>query len=229
MNLSTVRPTDACSRRTSVPRRRSQPARVPEPHDVGDEKAHEQSERGVRVPAEIPAPEVEKNRQVDKTLAVGDGVLRERGDHVSPPGVHAPNDEGQVHDPECSQDGESEAQHNTRRAGVAELLRIRARQIPSTRNKAMSQTICSTAHAESEADSPGQVTSGQSTRATDLGPVPVDSYFEQYAQELAEDIGAVQKEATWPNQYIDWEAAADALKQDYMRVTYGETEYWIRT
>jgi antirestriction protein len=56
----------------------------------------------------------------------------------------------------------------------------------------------------------------------------LDSYFEQYAQDLAEDIGAVQKDATWPNQYIDWEAAADALKQDYMRVTYGETEYWIR-
>lgn len=55
-----------------------------------------------------------------------------------------------------------------------------------------------------------------------------DSYFEQYAQELAEDIGAVQKDATWPNQYIDWEAAADALKQDYMSVAYGETEYWIR-
>ncbi len=55
-----------------------------------------------------------------------------------------------------------------------------------------------------------------------------DSYFEQYAQELAEDIGAVQKDATWPNMYIDWTAASEALQQDYMRVTYGETEYWIR-
>lgn len=55
-----------------------------------------------------------------------------------------------------------------------------------------------------------------------------DSYFEEYARDLAEDIGAIQKDATWPNQYIDWDAASDALKQDYMSVTYGETEYWIR-
>lgn len=55
-----------------------------------------------------------------------------------------------------------------------------------------------------------------------------DGYFEEYAQELAEDIGAIQKGATWPNDCIDWEEAASRLKQDYYSVTYGETEYWIR-
>jgi antirestriction protein len=56
-----------------------------------------------------------------------------------------------------------------------------------------------------------------------------DHYFKEYAQELAEDIGAVQRDAMWPNQYIDWDAAADALKQDYSSVEYGSTTYWIRS
>ena len=55
-----------------------------------------------------------------------------------------------------------------------------------------------------------------------------DSYFEQYAQELAEDIGAINRDATWPNNHIDWEAAADALKADYTSVDYDGVEYWIR-
>lgn len=56
-----------------------------------------------------------------------------------------------------------------------------------------------------------------------------DSYFQEYAEALAEDIGAVQKDASWPNNHIDWEAAADSLKQDYTSVQYGETEYWVRS
>lgn len=55
-----------------------------------------------------------------------------------------------------------------------------------------------------------------------------DSHFEDYARELAEDIGAIKSNAGWPACHIDWPAAADALKQDYMSVTYGSTEYWIR-
>lgn len=55
-----------------------------------------------------------------------------------------------------------------------------------------------------------------------------DSYFEQYAQELAEDIGAINRDATWPACHIDWEAAANALKQDYTAVEYGSTTYWVR-
>ena len=55
-----------------------------------------------------------------------------------------------------------------------------------------------------------------------------DSYFEEYAQELAEDIGAIAKDASWPASYIDWKAAAEALQQDYMSVEYGDTTYRIR-
>ena len=55
-----------------------------------------------------------------------------------------------------------------------------------------------------------------------------DSYFEDYARELADDIGAINKEAAWPCCHIDWEAAANALKQDYMEVDFNGVSYQIR-
>jgi hypothetical protein len=55
-----------------------------------------------------------------------------------------------------------------------------------------------------------------------------DSYFEDYAQELAEDIGAINSEATWPNNCIDWEKAARELKIDYTAVDFDGETYWIR-
>lgn len=55
-----------------------------------------------------------------------------------------------------------------------------------------------------------------------------DHYFETYARDLAEDIGAVGKDLPWPACHIDWDAACDALKQDYMSVEYGSTTYWMR-
>jgi hypothetical protein len=56
-----------------------------------------------------------------------------------------------------------------------------------------------------------------------------DSYFTEYAQELAEDIGAINKDAGWPNSYIDWDAAADALKMDYSSAEFDGVTYWIRS
>lgn len=38
---------------------------------------------------------------------------------------------------------------------------------------------------------------------------------EDYAQQFAEDIGAVDPDASWPNSYIDWERAARDLFLDY--------------
>lgn len=55
-----------------------------------------------------------------------------------------------------------------------------------------------------------------------------DSYFETYAQELAEDIGAINKDAQWPNSCIDWEQAARELQMDYTCVSFDGVEYWIR-
>ena len=53
-------------------------------------------------------------------------------------------------------------------------------------------------------------------------------YFEDYARELAEDIGAIDRDAQWPNNHIDWEAAARELEQDYSVVTIGEIDYLFR-
>ncbi len=55
-----------------------------------------------------------------------------------------------------------------------------------------------------------------------------DSYFETYAQELAEDIGAVDRNASWPNTCIDWEQAARELQMDYTSVDFDGVTYWIR-
>lgn len=55
-----------------------------------------------------------------------------------------------------------------------------------------------------------------------------DSYFTEYAQELASDIGAIDKDSSWPNTFIDWEAAADALKQDYTSIEWKGETYWVR-
>lgn len=56
-----------------------------------------------------------------------------------------------------------------------------------------------------------------------------DSYFEEYARQFAEDIGALQGADSWPGNCIDWGRAAEKLQQDYNSVTYGTTDYWQRS
>lgn len=55
-----------------------------------------------------------------------------------------------------------------------------------------------------------------------------DHYFITYAQELAEDIGAIDRDAKWPNNRIDWEAAADDLRENYMTARLAGEDYLIR-
>lgn len=55
-----------------------------------------------------------------------------------------------------------------------------------------------------------------------------DSYFEEYAQQLADDIGAIPRDASWPMTCIDWEQAARELQQDYTSVDFDGVTYWIR-
>lgn len=42
-----------------------------------------------------------------------------------------------------------------------------------------------------------------------------ESDFEEYAQELADDLGVLDTDNTWPLYCIDWEYAARELKHDY--------------
>lgn len=57
-----------------------------------------------------------------------------------------------------------------------------------------------------------------------------DSYFADYARDLAEDLhGGKIRDAEWPMSHIDWEAAADALQQDYTCVSFDGVDYWVRS
>jgi len=56
-----------------------------------------------------------------------------------------------------------------------------------------------------------------------------ESYFEEYAQQLAEDITSYDsRNETWPFTYIDWTAAAEALQQDYTEVELLGYTFWAR-
>ena len=57
--------------------------------------------------------------------------------------------------------------------------------------------------------------------------IPVDD-FTDYARELAEDIGAIDRDAKWPGYCIDWEQAARELKMDYTSVRVNGTTYYFR-
>jgi hypothetical protein len=54
-----------------------------------------------------------------------------------------------------------------------------------------------------------------------------DSYFETYARQQADDLYDI-RDASWPFCCIDWEKAADELKQDYTSVTFDGVDYWVR-
>ena len=58
--------------------------------------------------------------------------------------------------------------------------------------------------------------------------VIADSYFTTYAQELAEDVGALENATSWPAYCIDWEWAARELRMDYTAVSYNGATYWVR-
>ena len=55
-----------------------------------------------------------------------------------------------------------------------------------------------------------------------------ESYFRDYAEELAEEIGAMPKDLKWPCNHIDWDAACDELKHDYLEVDFDGVTYFIR-
>jgi antirestriction protein len=54
------------------------------------------------------------------------------------------------------------------------------------------------------------------------------SVAKAYAQDFAEDIGAIDRNAGWPLGCIDWEAAADELKSDYSSIEFDGVTYWVR-
>lgn len=55
-----------------------------------------------------------------------------------------------------------------------------------------------------------------------------DSYFRDYAEELAVDCGMVNSQASWPNNCIDWDQAARELKYDYTSISVDGVTYYFR-
>ena len=55
-----------------------------------------------------------------------------------------------------------------------------------------------------------------------------DDYFEEYAQELAEDIGAISRNCDWPANCIDWEQAVRELQMDYTEIDFDGGTYLMR-
>lgn len=59
-------------------------------------------------------------------------------------------------------------------------------------------------------------------------PLIRETYFESYAQELAEDWGKISHNPEWPHSFIDWERAARVLQTEYSSVEYDGVTYWYR-
>lgn len=55
-----------------------------------------------------------------------------------------------------------------------------------------------------------------------------DSYFEEYAQETAVDLGQVDLDLSWPYTCIDWSVAAEQLQAEYSEVDFDGVTYWVR-
>lgn len=55
-----------------------------------------------------------------------------------------------------------------------------------------------------------------------------ESYFQEYAQYLAEECGMVDTSARWPMNCIDWEQAARELQMDYSGIEIRGFTYWYR-
>lgn len=55
-----------------------------------------------------------------------------------------------------------------------------------------------------------------------------DSAFTDYAERLAGDLGCINPDVGWPMSSIDWDDAAEQLKQDYAEIETDSGNYWGR-
>ena len=55
-----------------------------------------------------------------------------------------------------------------------------------------------------------------------------DSYFKEYAEQFADDIGAIDRNASWPLSCIDWDQAARELQMDYSAIEFDGVTFWYR-
>jgi hypothetical protein len=55
-----------------------------------------------------------------------------------------------------------------------------------------------------------------------------DDYFEEYAKDMADDLGLTEDTDRWPLNCIDWERAANELQADYTTISFDGVDYWVR-
>ena len=56
-----------------------------------------------------------------------------------------------------------------------------------------------------------------------------ECYFEDYARELAEDLGEISRDTAWPANCIDWERAANELRIDYSELEFDGISFYYRS
>jgi hypothetical protein len=60
----------------------------------------------------------------------------------------------------------------------------------------------------------------------DNGPFIDEADFTAYAQQMAEEVGDIDRNVRWPYTCIDWDCAAKELKYDYTSVDWEGTTYY---
>lgn len=63
----------------------------------------------------------------------------------------------------------------------------------------------------------------------DGGPFVDERDFEDYAQELADELGLIDRNASWPLNCIDWAYAAKELLSDYISIEWDGNTYLYRS
>ena len=53
--------------------------------------------------------------------------------------------------------------------------------------------------------------------------------FKEYAEQLAEEIGAINADAAWPANCIDWDEAARQLQIDYSQADWDGVTFYYRS
>lgn len=54
-----------------------------------------------------------------------------------------------------------------------------------------------------------------------------NDYFPTYARKVAEEVGLIDVNAKWPNNHINWERAAEELREDWQSVDAFGAVYWV--
>ena len=55
-----------------------------------------------------------------------------------------------------------------------------------------------------------------------------DDHFQDYAEDLADDLGLTGRGEEWPFTCIDWVQAARELQHDYTPYEFDGETYWVR-